>query len=104
MTSLSDIIQGSRKRPPVFEPNYKSTYSNIAFILLGFVLETVTGKEYQEAISSSILDPLGMHHTTVKRPKDSMGVIPATRNDWAYVAGAYDPYERPCPIKHLDVC
>ncbi|KAL8792226.1 MAG: hypothetical protein Q9195_005182 [Heterodermia aff. obscurata] len=86
-----DIIEGSKKRPPVFPPNYKSTYSNIAFILLGFVLENVTGKSYQEALSASILEPLDMHHTTVERPKDSMGVIPAMTNDWTYIAGAYDP-------------
>ena len=86
-----DIIEGSKKRPPVFPPNYKSTYSNIAFILLGFVLENVTGQSYQEALSASILKPLGMHHTTVVRPRDSMGVIPAVRNDWMYIAGAYDP-------------
>ena len=80
----------------MFAPNYKSTYSNIAFILLGFVLEKVTGKSYQDAISASILEPLGMHQTTVKKPKDSMGVIPAVTNDWNYVAGAYNPYVKSC--------
>ena len=89
------MIQGSKKRPPVFAPNYQSTYSNIAYILLGFVLESVTAKSYQDTLSSSILGPLGMHHTTVVRPKDSMGVIPALYNDWAYVAGVYDPYGLP---------
>ena len=77
----------------MFAPNYKSSYSNIAFILLGFILEQVAGKSYQDLLSSSILDPLGMNHTTVRRPNSSMGVIPATYNDWAYVAGAYDPYD-----------
>ena len=91
-----DILQGLRKRHPVFPPNYKSTYSNIAFILLGFVLEKVTGKSYQDALSASILEPLGMHQTTVKKPKDSMGVIPAVTNDWNYVAGAYNPYVKSC--------
>ena len=90
-----DVIKGSKKRPPVFPPNYKSTYSNIAFIMLGFVLEAVTGQSYEEVLSSTILDPLGMHHTSVKKPNDSMGVIPATYNDWSYIAGAYDPYDRP---------
>lgn len=91
LIASTDIIEGSKKRPPVFPPSYKSTYSNIAFILLGFVLENVTGRTYQEALSTNILKPLGMHHTTVKRPRDSMGVIPAVKNDWMYIAGAYDP-------------
>ena len=91
LIALPDIMEGYKKRPPVFPPNYKSTYSNVAFILLGFVLEDVTGGSYQEALSASILRPLGMHHTTVERPRDSMGVIPAVTNDWMYIAGAYDP-------------
>ena len=36
-----------------------------------------------------------MKHTTVEKPNDSMGVIPAVANDWIYVAGAYDPYGPP---------
>ena len=63
--------------------------------MLGFVLEAVTGQSYEEVLSSTILDPLGMHHTTVKKPNDSKGIIPATYNDWRYVTGAYDPYDRP---------
>lgn len=59
------------------------------------MLEAVTGQSYEEVLSSTILHPLGMHHTTVKKPNDSMGIIPATYNDWRYVTGAYDPYDRP---------
>jgi len=55
------------------------------------VLEKVSGRTYQEALDCSILQPLGMRKTTVQKPEDSEGVIPAMRNDWYYVAGAYDP-------------
>jgi len=89
--SYVDIIEGSKRRNPVFPPNYQSTYSNIAFVLLGIVLEKVSGRTYQEALDCSILQPLGMRKTTVQKPEDSEGVIPAIRNDWYYVAGAYDP-------------
>ena len=68
-----------------------STYSNVAFILLGSVLENVTGKTYQEVLDSWILQPLDMRRTTVEKPLDSEGVIPAIKNDWYYIAGAYDP-------------
>lgn len=86
-----EIIKGSKKRTPVFPPNMKSSYSNMAYILLGFVIETVSGKDYQTALDELILRRLGMQQTTVKRPNDSDGVIPAVKNDWNYVAGAYDP-------------
>ena len=89
--SREDVIAGMKGRSSVFPPNYKSSYSNIAFILLGFVIETVAAKSYHEALDELILQPLGMQRTTVKKPKDSDGVIPAIKNDWNYIAGAYDP-------------
>jgi CubicO group peptidase (beta-lactamase class C family) len=66
----------------VFEANDRSTYSNVAFSLLGLVLEKATGKPYSEIISSSILQPLGMNYTTMVKPKDSDGIIPWGPNDW----------------------
>lgn len=89
--SRKDIIDGFKRRPPVFLPNFKSSYSNTAYILLGFVIENVTGKTYQGALEDLILNPLGMHRTTVQKPPDSEGVIPAIKSDWNYIAGAYEP-------------
>lgn len=91
MPACIDIIEGAKKKHPVFAPNYQSTYSNVAFILLGAVLENATRRTYQEVLQASILQPLGMQRTTVRKPHDSDGVIPAMKNDWYYVAGAYDP-------------
>jgi len=73
-------------------PNDRSTYSNLAFSLLGIVLEKATSKSYFEAISSSILDPLGMSNTRVTKPKDSKGIIPYVTNDWALDLGSDTPY------------
>jgi len=38
-------------------------YSNTGYKILGLILETVTGMPYAEAISSSVLEPLGMTQT-----------------------------------------
>ena len=61
---------------PLFAPNAKSTYSNVAFELLGLVLAKVTGMPYEEFIASSILDPIGMNATTFAAPADSVAVLP----------------------------
>jgi CubicO group peptidase (beta-lactamase class C family) len=61
---------------PTFAPNAKSTYSNIAFALLGLVLTKVTGMPYEEYIASSILGPIGMSNTTFITPADSVAVLP----------------------------
>ena len=61
---------------PIFAPNAKSTYSNIAFALLGLVLTKVTGMPYEEYIASSILGPISMSNTTFITPADSVAVLP----------------------------
>ncbi|KIN07557.1 hypothetical protein OIDMADRAFT_22431 [Oidiodendron maius Zn] len=86
--NTSEVIAMAAQRPKVFEVNDRSTYSNAAFALLGIILERATGKNYSEIISSSILEPLGMNHTSTAKPKDSMGVIPYGANDWGQELGA----------------
>ena len=84
------MINGIKKRPPIYAPNYQSTYSNVAFILLGYVLENVTGKTYEEVVKSTIFEPLGMQSSSFKTPPTSSGIIPLGDNDWFYEAGAYE--------------
>lgn len=61
---------------PLFAPNQRSTYSNIAFELIGIVLSNVTGMKYEDYITSSILKPLGMKDTSFDKPSDSFAVLP----------------------------
>ena len=72
----SDLITAVKNLNPVFAPNAKSTYSNIAFEILGLVLTKVTGIPYNEYITSSILEPIGMSATTFVTPADSVAVLP----------------------------
>jgi len=46
-----------------FEPGSRYSYSNTGFILLGRVVEKVSGEPYGEFLSKRILKPLGMDHT-----------------------------------------
>lgn len=54
----------------------KSSYSNLNFVLLGFVIENVTGIPYAEYIETSILEPLGMTMSSFKKSNDSFAVLP----------------------------
>ena len=72
----TDLITTVKTLEPLFAPNAKSTYSNLAFELLGLVLANVTGMPYEEYIASSILDPIGMSATTFIAPADSVAVLP----------------------------
>jgi CubicO group peptidase (beta-lactamase class C family) len=46
-----------------FEPGTDSEYSNTGYILLGGIIERITGKTYFEYIQEVILDPCGMTNT-----------------------------------------
>jgi CubicO group peptidase (beta-lactamase class C family) len=46
-----------------FEPGENTKYSNIGYMVLGAVIEKVTGITYEDYIRTNILQPLGMNRT-----------------------------------------
>jgi CubicO group peptidase (beta-lactamase class C family) len=81
--TAQDLLDNLTRRPALFAPNTKSTYSNLAFDLLGLVLANVTGTTYEEYITSAILHPLGMAQTSFAKPLDSVSVLPKG-NAWYF--------------------
>lgn len=86
-----DLIRTVQARLPVFPPNQKSTYSNLAFDLLGLVIANVTGLSYEEYVTSSILQALGMNNSSFTKPPDSNAVIPKGPNYWDVDEGIQNP-------------
>jgi D-alanyl-D-alanine carboxypeptidase len=50
-------------KPLLTKPGEVLRYSNSGYILLGRVIEHVTGESYEEYLSANILKPAGMTHT-----------------------------------------
>lgn len=46
-----------------FEPGEKTAYTNIGYMLLGAIIEKVSGLSYKDYIKHNILEPLGMRQT-----------------------------------------
>jgi CubicO group peptidase (beta-lactamase class C family) len=57
---MLDCIDGEQPR---FEPGTDWEYSNTNYVLLGLIVEAVTGNELHVEIRNRILDPLGLDHT-----------------------------------------
>ena len=60
-----------------FEPGSKFEYSNTGFILLGAIIEKITGQSYDDYIQKHIFDPCGMQSTGLFRQdqlKEDMAV------------------------------
>ncbi len=59
-----ELIAVARKHPPYFPPDSSFHYSNTNTILLGLIIEKLTGNSLQSEIQNRILNPLGMKETT----------------------------------------
>lgn len=49
--------------PPDFEPGTKHAYSNSGYLLLGLILEKITGKSYSENLQERIITRIGLKDT-----------------------------------------
>ena len=68
-----------------FEPGTKSVYSNFAAGLLGFVLATQNGSDYETLVTNKIWQPLGMHRTVITNDKWHQEHMPAKYRSTAKV-------------------
>jgi D-alanyl-D-alanine carboxypeptidase len=75
--TLADYVAFYGNRPLLFEPGSKSEYSNYGFILLGRLIEKVTGESYYEYVQKHIFVPAGMTHTD-SRPETEVSSGRAT--------------------------
>ncbi|MCW5911162.1 MAG: beta-lactamase family protein [Cyclobacteriaceae bacterium] len=58
-----EIIAAIAKEKPLFEPDSQHSYSNTGFVLLGYILEKIDGKPYQEILKQRIADKIGLKNT-----------------------------------------
>jgi D-alanyl-D-alanine carboxypeptidase len=59
----ADYIDLYGERAPAFEPGSRFEYSNYGFVLLGALVEAVTGQTYYDYVRSNIFQPAGMTST-----------------------------------------
>ncbi len=61
--TVSGLIDFFKDQPMDFEPGTKYEYNNSGYILLGFIIEKVSGKTYAEYMSEHFFKPLGMKNS-----------------------------------------
>ena len=102
MPSVDYLIQTYCSDSLEFEPGSRYKYSNSGYILLGGIIQKVTGKTYEQALQELILKPAGMNETGLdcsglEIPARAEGYVPGFSDaralvdpwniDWAYAAG-----------------
>ena len=61
--AVDDVIRAYAKGALDFEPGSRYSYSNTGFLILGRIVERVSGESFGSFLSRRILKPLGMGHT-----------------------------------------
>ncbi|KAI0869028.1 beta-lactamase/transpeptidase-like protein [Hypoxylon argillaceum] len=84
-----DFPTCSRKRNPSFAPSTTPAYSNVAFQLLGYALETITGKTFESLLKETVTGPLGLNNTFLRAPEHARGIIPGDpdQTGWSFDLG-----------------
>lgn len=60
-TTPAEAVARFRDKPLEFAPGEKWNYSNSGFLLLGYLIEKITGGSYEKFVTDNIFIPLGMH-------------------------------------------
>jgi CubicO group peptidase (beta-lactamase class C family) len=67
--TLNDYVKMFGTRGPQFEPGSKWEYSNYGFLLLGIIIERVSGQSYYDYVRDHVYKPAGMT-ATASDPED----------------------------------
>jgi D-alanyl-D-alanine carboxypeptidase len=71
--TLADYVKLFGSRPAAFAPGSRMEYSNYGFILLGRIIELVSGEPYEKYVREYIYLPAGMLHTDSRPEADQDG-------------------------------
>lgn len=58
------ILEKIIETPLQYTPGSKTVYSDVDYMLLGFIIEEITGDRLDEYLKENIYDPMGLTHTT----------------------------------------
>ena len=63
--TAGDLLPLIREERPAFPPGSRERYSNSGYVLLGAVIEGLSGRDWGEYLAAEIFGPLGMASTTL---------------------------------------
>jgi D-alanyl-D-alanine carboxypeptidase len=61
--SVADMVALESNQPPAFPPGTQQVYSNFGYVVLGRMVEVVSGEDFQSYLRRHIFEPAGMTHT-----------------------------------------
>ncbi|RYP68738.1 hypothetical protein DL771_006468 [Monosporascus sp. 5C6A] len=89
--SRQQLLQGMLDSYQVALPESRPVYSNVAFTLFAFAIESSTGKNYTQLLEELVTEPLGLKATRESPGDDDEAVIPPVENSWGADYGLNAP-------------
>jgi CubicO group peptidase (beta-lactamase class C family) len=86
-TNPEKLVGRFRDKPLEFEPGEKWNYSNSGYVLLGYLLEKISGQTYSDFVQQNIFKPLAMNDSGYDSNSE---IIP--RRASGYVPGPHGPH------------
>ena len=99
---VEEVLRIIHDRPVEFEPGERYSYNNSGYLLLGAIIQAVSGGPYEAFLREEIFEPLGMRHTGILRheaitPQRAYGYLRGRKRfhnarldamNWSHAAGA----------------
>ncbi len=63
--TADDLVRVATAHPPYFAPGQGYHYSNTDYLVIGMLIERVTGRSWQDEVERRIIRPLGLHATAM---------------------------------------
>jgi CubicO group peptidase (beta-lactamase class C family) len=91
----SELIELAVEEPPTSPPGESWHYSNTNYVLLGMLIEEVTGEPWENVIRSRFIKPYGLDDTIIPEPGESNIEGPYAQNptERNYAHGYLDIYD-----------
>lgn len=82
--TTAELIEVFRNEKPDFAPGEKWAYSNSGYVLVGAVIEKITGKPWHAYLAEALFEPLGLAHT---RYGEDAAIIPGFAEGYSLAGG-----------------
>ena len=82
-----EIVQLTQDMPLEFEPGSQFAYNNTGYVLLGYIIEKVSGQTYEDYLQQHIFTPLGLAHTGYDSSK---ALLPGRAAGYGFADGKWN--------------
>jgi CubicO group peptidase (beta-lactamase class C family) len=95
VTDLASQVRALADVAPAFVPGTAYAYSNANYLVLGRLVEVVSGRSYADYLQDHVFGPLGMRHATADRPNALANGLGEAHRLWFGLARPVPPLDRP---------